>query len=217
MNFWTSCECQMRSIFIWRVMWTSRTIITGQTATLKKFMNALYTAARWWYGVQFRHTGSSDLTFLKMKSGSQWLSLRIGMLRCCNLLLHLHWTIFHNFTKPGFNRMVRHRTLQGNQWQLCENRSVTMSSQDSVTFPGPQDHRICPFVIFFGGGGDYLKNRVYTTQPRTLDELNQRIQDKIRGIPAEILQWTMGNLNDRLKECIRKGGRHLRDVIFRQW
>ena len=151
MNFWTSCGCQMRPIFISRVMWTSRTIVTGQRATLNKFMNALYTAASWRYGVQFRHTRSSDLTFSKMKSGSQWLSLWIGMLRCCNLLLHLHWTIFHNFTKPGFNRMVRHCTLQGNQWQLCENCSVTMSSQDSVTFPGPQDHRICPFVIFSCG------------------------------------------------------------------
>ena len=71
MNFWTSCGCQMRPIFISHVTWTSRTIVTGQTATLKKFMNALYTAARWRYGVQFPHTGSSDLTFSKMKSGSQ--------------------------------------------------------------------------------------------------------------------------------------------------
>ena len=105
MNFWTSCGCQMRPIFISQVTWTSRTIVTGQTATLKKFMNALYTAARWRYGVQFRHTGSSDLTFSKMKNGSQWLSLRIGMLICCNLLLHLHWTDFHNFTKPRFPQL----------------------------------------------------------------------------------------------------------------
>jgi len=53
------------------------------------------------------------------------------------------------------------------------------------------------------------------TRPRTLDELKQRIQDKIRGIPAEMLQQAMGNLNGRLKECIRTGGRHLQDVIFR--
>jgi len=151
MNVWTSCGCQMRPIFISQVTWTSRTVVTGQTATIKKFMHALYTAARWWYGVQFRHTGSSDLIFSQMKSGSQWLSLRIGMLRCCNLLLYLHWTIFHNFMKPGFNRMVRHPTLQDNQWQLCENSLVTVSSQDSVTFPGPQHHRICPFVIFLVG------------------------------------------------------------------
>jgi len=52
------------------------------------------------------------------------------------------------------------------------------------------------------------------TQPRTLDDLKQRIQDEIRGIPAEMLQRAMGNLNSRLKECIC-GGRHLQDVIFK--
>ena len=154
------------------------------------------------------------------RPGTRWHkktgTFEMRMLRCCNLLLHLHWTIFHNFTKTGFNRVVRHRTLQGNQWQLCENCRVTMSPQDSVTFPGPQDHRICLSVNFFLWG--YLKNRVYTTRPRTVDELKQRIQDEIRGIPAEMLQRrAMGNLNGRLKECIRRGGRHLQDVICRHW
>jgi len=58
---------------------------------------------------------------------------------------------------------------------------------------GPQDHRICPFVIFFFLWG-YLNNRVYTTRPRTLDELKQRIQGEIRGIQAEMLQRAMGNI-----------------------
>jgi len=82
--------------------------------------------------------------------------------------------------------------------ELFGNCSVTVSSQDSVTFPGPQDHRICPFVIFFLWG--CLKNWVYMTRPRTLDELKQRIQDEICGIPAEMLQQAMGNLNGRLKD-----------------
>ena len=87
----------------------------------------------------------------KYKMTQKTGNFEMRMLRCCKRLLHLHWTTFHNFTKPGFNRLGRHRTLQGNQWQLCENCSVTMSSQDSVTFPGPQDHRICPFLIFSCG------------------------------------------------------------------
>ena len=73
------------------------------------------------------------------------------MLRCCNPLLHLHWTMFCNFTKPDFNRMVQHCTLQGNKWQPWEAYSVTVSSQDSMKFPGPKDHRIYPFVIIFVG------------------------------------------------------------------
>ena len=72
-----------------------------------------------------RHSLSLESKRWHKKTGT----FEMHMLRRCNLLLHLHWTIFHNFTKPGFNRMVRHRTLQGNQWQLCANCSVTLSSQ----------------------------------------------------------------------------------------
>jgi hypothetical protein len=57
----------------------------------------------------------------------------------------------------------------------------------------------------------------HTTWPRTLDELKQRIEEEIRGILAEMLQRSMGNLNNRLEECIRRQGRHLQDVIFRNW
>ena len=43
--------------------------------------------------------------------------------------------------------------------------------------------------------------------------MKQRIQDEIRGIPPEMFYRAMGNLNGRLKECIRGGGRHLQDVF----
>ena len=76
--------------------------------------------------------------------------------------------------------------------------------------PRSPDLSVCEFFLW-----GYLKNRVYTTRPRTLDELKQRIQDEIRGIPADMLQRAMGNVNSRLKECIRRGGRYLQDVIFR--
>jgi len=78
--------------------------------------------------------------------------------------------------------------------------------------PRSPDLSVCDFFLW-----GYLKNRVYTTRPRTMDELKQRIQDEIRGIPTEMLLQAMGNLNGRLKECICTGGRHLQDVIFRHW
>ena len=76
--------------------------------------------------------------------------------------------------------------------------------------PRSLDLSVCDFFLW-----GYLKNWVYTTRPKTLDELKQRIQDEIRGIPVEMLQRAMGNLNSRLKECVCRGGRHLQDVIFR--
>lgn len=79
------------------------------------------------------------------------LRSRIVMWRYYNTSLHLNQRIFHTFKKPGFNRMERHHTLHNNHWRLCENCSVTVWSQDSVTFPGPLDRQICPFVIFLVG------------------------------------------------------------------
>ena len=78
--------------------------------------------------------------------------------------------------------------------------------------PRSPDLSVCDFFLW-----GYLKNRVYTTRPRALDELKQRIQEEIRGTPAEMLQRAMGKLNGKLKECIRRGGRHLQDVVFRHW
>uniref|UniRef100_A0A8C4XDY3 Transposase n=1 Tax=Erpetoichthys calabaricus TaxID=27687 RepID=A0A8C4XDY3_ERPCA len=79
----------------------------------------------------------------------------------------------------------------------------------------PRSPDFTPPDFFLWG---YLKDKskVYTTRPRTLDELKQRIRDEIHSIPAEMLQRSMKNLNSRFQECIRTGGRHLKDVIFKK-
>lgn len=77
--------------------------------------------------------------------------------------------------------------------------------------PRSPDLSVCDFFLW-----GYLKSKVYTTRPRTLDELKQRIRDEIHSIPAEMLQRSMKNLKNRLQECIRTGGRHLKDVIFKK-
>jgi hypothetical protein len=54
----------------------------------------------------------------------------------------------------------------------------------------PRSPDLSVYDFFFWGD---LKSRVYTTRPRTLDELKQRIEEEIRGTPAEMLQRSMGN------------------------
>lgn len=76
-----------------------------------------------------------------------------------------------------------------------------------MTFPVSKDHQICQFVIF-SCRASYLKSQVYTIQPRTLEELKKGIHEEIRGIPAEMLQQEMRNLNSRLEECICAEGRN---------
>ncbi|PSN57112.1 hypothetical protein C0J52_01298 [Blattella germanica] len=52
--------------------------------------------------------------------------------------------------------------------------------------PRSPDLSVCDFFLW-----GYLKSKVYTTRPRTLDELKQRIRDEIHSIPAEMLQRSM--------------------------
>jgi hypothetical protein len=50
----------------------------------------------------------------------------------------------------------------------------------------------------------------------TIKDLKQRIQDETSAISEEVTQGVIRNLRGRLKECVRNGGRHLSDVIFKK-
>jgi len=61
----------------------------------------------------------------------------------------------------------------------------------------------------------YLKSRVFISKPRTISELQQSIKEEIAAIPEQMTHWVMENLGVRLKQCLRNGGRHLSDVLFK--
>ncbi|KAG5314894.1 MOS1T transposase, partial [Pseudoatta argentina] len=61
----------------------------------------------------------------------------------------------------------------------------------------------------------YLKSLVYVDRPRTIDHLKNNIHDAIANIPIDMLRRVDENFNKRLNQCMRDGGRHLTDVIFK--
>jgi len=61
----------------------------------------------------------------------------------------------------------------------------------------------------------YLKSRVFISTPRTIRELQQSIKEEIAAIPEQMTHRVMENLGVRLKRCLRNGGRHLSDVLFK--
>ena len=61
----------------------------------------------------------------------------------------------------------------------------------------------------------YLKSRVFISKPRTIAELKQSIKEEIAAIPEQMTRRVMENLGVRLKQCLRNGGRHLSDVLFK--
>ena len=63
----------------------------------------------------------------------------------------------------------------------------------------------------------YLKSKVYVQKPRTVDNLKVSIRKEIATVPQEMLVNVMQNFEERLRTCIRQEGRHLSDIIFRNW
>jgi len=61
----------------------------------------------------------------------------------------------------------------------------------------------------------YLKSRIFISKPRTIAERKQNAKEEIAAIPEQITRRVMENLRVRLKQCLRNGGRHLSDVLFK--
>jgi len=61
----------------------------------------------------------------------------------------------------------------------------------------------------------YLKSRIFICTPRTIAELKQSIKEEIAAIPEQMTRRVMENIAVRLKQCLRNGGRHLSDVLFK--
>jgi len=79
-------------------------------------------------------------------------------------------------------------------------------------FHGQHIHLICPPVITFYGG---ISKTVSIPKPRTIAELKQSIKEDIIAIPEQMTRRVIENLGVRLKQCLRNGGRHLSDVLFK--
>jgi hypothetical protein len=59
--------------------------------------------------------------------------------------------------------------------------------------------------FFFWG---YLKDKVYSNNPRTEEELKENFRREISNIPAMHLQKVNQNLFCRSEECLRVEGQH---------
>jgi hypothetical protein len=77
--------------------------------------------------------------------------------------------------------------------------------------PTSPDLTVCDFFLW-----GYLKIKVFSHRPRSIDELKARIREEIDGISIEMLQRAMRNLRMRLEECLRREGGHLEDIVFQK-
>ena len=76
--------------------------------------------------------------------------------------------------------------------------------------PRSSDLSMCDFFLW-----KYLKSRVYTHQPCTLNDLKEAVRQEICPIDRQLLARVMDDFKKRLENCIQEDGRHLTDVIFK--
>lgn len=82
---------------------------------------------------------------------------------------------------------------------------------NAVTCHGLLDRfPVCDYFLW-----GYLKRKVFINKLRTLDELKAAIRQEIAAIPQDMVQCAMQTFQARLKECARKNGEHLDDIILK--
>ena len=60
----------------------------------------------------------------------------------------------------------------------------------------------------------FLKSKVYSNNPKTLQDLKTNIIDEIGKITPAMLKKVMENAYKRAIDCVKCKGGHLRDIIF---
>lgn len=74
----------------------------------------------------------------------------------------------------------------------------------------PQSPDLTPCDFFLWG---YIKNNVYATSPRTLEELKARIVEEITKIDFSMLKRIFTNLLKRCNTCITANGQHFQHCV----
>lgn len=68
----------------------------------------------------------------------------------------------------------------------------------------------CDFFLW-----GYLKSKVYTHRPRSIEELKDAIRQEIAAIPHEMTRRVVDNFRERIRQCVDSNGTHLIDIIFK--
>ena len=72
---------------------------------------------------------------------------------------------------------------------------------------------LSPLHYFLWG---YLKEKVYHNKSTNITQLKGAIEEEIQSIGQEMVTRAMNNLRHREEICVRSGGQHLKDIIFKK-
>ena len=72
------------------------------------------------------------------------------------------------------------------------------------------DLNLCNFFLW-----RYLKSKVYSNRPQSIEQLKDAIRQEITAIPHEMTRWVIDNFHERLQQCVDNNESHLMDLIFK--
>jgi len=131
--------------------------------------------------------------------------------------------MLHTFLRPALIHLhSRHELWFQQDGATCHTANDTMellhemfgnniiSRRATLAWPPRSPDLTAPDYFLWG----YLKERVYTNKPETLEDLKENIRREIHAINPATLRSVMNNALVRARACIAVEGRHLKDVIF---
>jgi len=205
----------MRHISIWMVMSISKTVDSGLQRIRKSYTRAPSILLRFQFGAAFQKWGSFVLTFFEEEGATVTVTSEryFEMLR--NFLRPQLRSLRVNMEEMWFqqNGATDHtaRASMTVIWQMFPQHVV--SRFGDVPWP-PRSPDLSPCDFFLWG---YLKSKVYVQKPRTVDDLKVSIREEIATVPQKMLINVMQNFEEKLRTCVPQEGRHLSDIIFRNW
>jgi hypothetical protein len=88
---------------------------------------------------------------------------------------------------------------------LDQNFYLRWIGRESAMYPWPpRSPDLTPCDFFLWG---YVKSKVYTTQPKSLDDLQRKIQKVFDELPQEMIDRAIDNYAVRLQKCIQVEGK----------
>ena len=86
-----------------------------------------------------------------------------------------------------------------------------ISRNGPVNWP-PRSCDLTPLDYFLWG---YVKSKVYTDKPQSIDALEANITRVINGIPADMLERVLQNWTRRMDQVRVSYGQHLKEILFK--
>jgi hypothetical protein len=145
--------------------------------------------------------------------GVQLRSRLLDMLNCYGTSSLRNWAVVELSSRPyGSCKMAQlniHESIIKLVQEIFPEHVILLRGEIPWSVLSP-NLSVCDHFLW-----GYLKAKVYTDRPRTINDFEISIQEQISVAPENTVSRRLGNLWARLEEWVCNDGKHLSDVLFK--